>query len=106
MINGGYLIPANTKRGELIFGVFTLPDLMLFIIGIFISLVLIFTLGTDETLNAIISLLPAVIAGFLVAIPIANYRNVLTFIKSMISFYTNQRNYKWKGWCYRGQTRK
>ena len=28
MINGGYLIPANTKKGQLIFGMFTGSDLI------------------------------------------------------------------------------
>ena len=43
MINGGYLIPANTKKGQLIAGWFTPPDLILFITGVLISLVLNFS---------------------------------------------------------------
>lgn len=98
MINGGYLIPANTKKGQLIFGVFTPPDLILFGIGVLISVFALLIVGADETLKAIICLMPALITAFLV-LPIPNYRNVRTFIESAIRFYTNQRIYKWRGWC-------
>ena len=99
MINGGYLIPANTKKGQLIFGMFTPPDLILFGCGVVTSLILLLILGADETLNAIISLIPGLICGFLV-MPVPNYRNVITFIRSMIEFYDGQRVYHWRGWCF------
>lgn len=104
MINGGYLIPANTKKGQLIFGMFTPPDLILFGVGVSLSLILLIILGADETVGAIISLLPGLVCGFLV-MPVPNYRNVITFIKSMISFYRGQRQYKWRGWCLYEQSR-
>ena len=103
MINGGYLIPANTKKGQLIFGMFTGSDLMLFDMGAFGSLVLLLTIGANETLNAVICILPALICGFLIA-PIPNYRNVITFISSAINFYSNQTIYKWRGWCFYEQS--
>ena len=105
MINGGYLIPANTKKGQLIFGYFTVVDLILFVTGLLISLLLLLILGTDNTLISVLSLMPGVICGFLV-MPIPNYRNVRTFFKSMIEFYSNQREYKWKGWCLYEQSKK
>lgn len=106
MINGGYLIPANTKKGQLIAGWFTPPDLILFVTGISISLLLLLILGVDQTLRALIALAPGLICTFLV-IPIANYRNVRTFLKSMIDFYFNtQRQYTWKGWCANEQRKK
>ena len=40
MINGGYLIPANTKKGQLIFGAFTMPDLILLGIGVGFTILL------------------------------------------------------------------
>lgn len=105
MINGGYLIPANTKKGQLIFGMFTPPDLILFCCGVATSLLLLLILGTDESIKAIIALMPGLICGFLV-MPVPNYRNVITFIRSMIDFYQGQRIYKWRGWCFYEQTRK
>jgi len=104
-VNNQYLIPANTKNGQLIFGMFTPPDLILFGCGVATSLILLLILGADETLNAIISLIPGLICGFLV-MPIPNYRNVITFIRSMIEFYDGQRIYHWRGWCFYEQTRK
>ena len=105
MINGGYLIPANTKRGQLIFGMFTPPDLILFGCGVATSLLLLLILGTDESIKAIIALMPGLVCGFLV-MPVPNYRNVITFIRSMMDFYNGQRIYKWRGWCFHEQSRK
>jgi hypothetical protein len=104
MLDGGYLIPANTKKGELIFSIFTMPDLILFGIGIFISVILLLITGADGTLNTIISLAPALVCSFLV-LPLANYRNVRTFIASAFQFLMSQRIYRWKGWCLYEQTR-
>ena len=105
MINGGYLIPANTKKGQLIFGMFTPPDLILFGCGVATSLLLLLILGTDESIKAIIALMPGLVCGFLV-MPVPNYRNVITFIRSMMDFYNGQRIYKWRGWCFYEQSRK
>ena len=90
MINGGYLIPANTKKGQLIFGIFTTVDLMLFGTGVGISIILLLAIGASETINAIVCLIPALVCGFLV-LPIPNYRNVRNFIVSAYQFLTNQR---------------
>ena len=105
-MNGTYLIPANTKKGQLIAGWFTPPDLILFVTGVSISFLLLLILGVNETLRAIVALAPGLICTFLV-VPIANYRNVRTFLKSMIDYYFNtQKEYKWKGWCTYEQGKK
>lgn len=104
MINGGYLIPANTKRGQLIFGIFTPTDLIVFGVGVGISLLLLLIVGTDDTIKAILTLLPALLSAFLV-LPINNYRNVMTLFKSMLEFSQSDKEYEWKGWCSNGNTR-
>lgn len=93
-----YLIPANTKKSMLIFGLFTKFDLILFCCGVGASLLLLLVLPVEQLVMAIIALLPAFITGFLV-LPVPNYYNIRTLITSAISFYTNQRKFKWKGWC-------
>ncbi len=93
-----YLIPANTKRGALIFNVFMINDLILLAVGVSITLILLFTLSTDNLLKTVIILGPGLLAGFLV-LPIPNYHNVLTVIKSGLKFLTERRLYIWKGWC-------
>ena len=93
-----YLIPANTKRSMLIFGLFTKFDLILFGSGIGVTLLTLLLIPEGNFTIAIISLLPALITGFLV-IPIPNYHNTLTFLKSLISLFMNQRKFKWEGWC-------
>ena len=93
-----YLIPANTKKSQLIFGLFNKFDMILFGSGIGASILLLMILPIEELKFAIISLIPGLITGFLV-FPIPNYHNVLTVIKNVIVFkFTNQK-YMWKGWC-------
>lgn len=100
-----YLIPANTKRSMLIFGLFTKFDLILFGSGIGTTLLGLMLIPKGNFALAIISLLPALICSFLV-VPIANYHNTLTFLKSLISFFMNQRKFKWEGWCYKDENTK
>lgn len=98
-MNEEYLIPANTKKGMLIFNVFTPTDLILFGVGVGVSLLLLLILGSDGMLTTILVLLPGLVCSFLV-LPIPNYHNVLTFFSSMFGFFTNQRIFKWRGWCF------
>ena len=93
-----YLIPANTKKSMLIFGVFNKFDLVLFGCGIAASLILLMALPVERILFAIIAIIPGLITGFLV-FPIPYYHNVLTVIMNVITFYTTRREFVWKGWC-------
>ncbi len=93
-----FLIPANAKKSMLIFGLFTKFDLILFLVGVGISLLLLMTLPVQQIAIAIIALLPALVTGFLV-MPVPNYYNMRTLLSSAIQFLMNQRKFKWKGWC-------
>ena len=95
---GEYLIPANSKKSMLIFGMFNRNDLILFGVGIAVSLLLLMALPVDQLLFAIIALAPGVITGILV-IPIPNYHNIRTIIRLAYEFYTTRQQYVWKGWC-------
>ena len=94
-----YLIPANTKKSMLIFGLFTKFDLILFAVGVSLTLILLMTLPIDKLVFAIIAILPAGICALLV-MPVPNYYNMRTLLSSAIGFFMNQRRYKWKGWCF------
>ena len=93
-----YLIPANSKKGQLLFNVFRPIDLGIVLIGAAITLILMFALPGDQIWVIFIKLLPI---GFclLLVLPIANYHNVLVFLQEVLLFYTSRRWYKWKGWC-------
>ncbi len=93
-----YLIPANTKKGQLILSIFRPFDLILFGSGIFVTMIFIIIFQMSSLGMTIVALLPALITGFLV-VPIPYYHNMLNVIAELIEFFTNQRNYKWKGWC-------
>lgn len=95
-----YLIPANTKRGQLILGIFRPFDLILFLSGVLITVILLIILPLSSTTIALISLLPALICSFLV-MPIPYYHNILNVLVEMYDFFINQRKYKWRGWCFK-----
>ena len=99
--NNQYLIPANTKKGGLIFNIFQPIDLWIFGIGIgltLIILVLMSTVGGFDGITSILALIPGLIAVVLV-FPFPNYHNIRTALTDVIAFYTNRQRYVWRGWC-------
>lgn len=96
----GYLVPANAKKGTLIFNLFRPFDLGLLLGGIGISLLGLAIVPSTNIVAVLIALLPGCICGLLV-FPIPNYHNVLCALISIYSFYTERRSYVWKGWCFR-----
>ena len=95
----GYLIPANAKKGTLIFNIFRPFDLILFCTGVGITLLILAFVSSSNLLAVTIALLPGCTAGLLV-FPIPNYHNVLCALISIYKFYTERRRYVWKGWCF------
>ena len=95
----GYLVPANAKRGTLIFNMFRPIDLIMFGVGAGLSLLLLMITQSSSTLIVLLSCLPVGITGLLV-IPIPNYHNVLCALQSVLRFYTERRNSIWRGWCF------
>lgn len=97
-MNNNYLIPANSKKSIMIFGMFYKFDLLLFGCGIAATLIMIWLLPVADIKVAIISIAPAAITGFLV-FPVPHYHNVLTVIISTWRFFTTRQKFVWKGWC-------
>lgn len=95
----GYLVPANAKKGTLIFNIFRPFDLIMFSVGAVVSLLLLVIVNSNDTIMVLISCLPVGITGLLV-VPIPNYHNVLCALQSIYRFFTERRNYKWRGWCF------
>lgn len=96
-----YLIPANANRGRLILGYFRPIDLIIFVVGLSITLVLllIFQNYMDNTVVAILLLMPVLISLLLV-LPIPYQHNVLVLLGAIYNFYfVNRQRYIWKGWC-------
>lgn len=97
-MNNTYLIPANTKSGQLILGYFRPFDLILLGTGVLITLVLLTMLPMNYTWQVIVVVTPGLLSAFLV-IPVPNYHNILTIIIECYTFFTGRRRYIWKGWC-------
>mgnify|MGYP001036423831 CR=1 FL=1 len=93
-----FLIPANSKKSMMIFGLFYPFDLILFGSGVGVTLLLMMILPIANTAMAFIAIAPAVITGFLV-FPVPNYHNVLTVIIGVWNFFTTRQKFVWKGWC-------
>jgi len=96
---GNYLIPANTKRGQLILGFFTPIDLAIFGIGLTVTFLLVMILPMDITWVAVLAITPGLISALLVA-PVAYYHNIRQLIMEIYSYFTKRSKYVWKGWCF------
>lgn len=99
MNNNNYLIPANSKRGQLILNLFRPKDLVIFLSGTLTSflLLMIFSNNLESLLSIVLILLPAIIAGLLV-MPIPYKHNFLVFLQTMYEYLTSRQKYIWKGW--------
>lgn len=95
----GYLVPANAKKGTLIFNIFRPFDLILFCTGVGITLFALAILPSDSLVAVSIALLPGCLCGLLV-FPIPNYHNVMCALISIYNFYTDRRKFVWRGWCF------
>lgn len=106
-MNNSYIIPANSKKGQLLFNLFRPIDLTILVIGIILSFLLLIILPGDTATELVIKLFPACTAAILV-FPVAYYHNVLVFLVEMYIYYTNQSKYYWRGWCawYGNETEK
>lgn len=93
-----YLIPANSKKSQLILGFLTPIDLIIFLVGLTTTLLMLVIFKNPSFILMIGMLLPLLIATFLV-LPVPNYHNILQLITNVIMFFTKRRKYYWKGWC-------
>jgi len=98
-MNNIYLIPANTKKGQLILNLFKPFDLGLLLVGLATTFLLFVIIGNPEGIGTFLILIPGLVSAFLV-LPIPNYHNVLQFFISFYGFLTNQRIFRWRGWCF------
>lgn len=99
-----YLIPANSKKSQLILGYFTPFDLGVFGIGVTFTLVMLILIKTNDIAKMVFILSPALVTGFLV-MPVPNYHNVMTLLGNIWKFYTGRKKYYWRGWCVQYESR-
>lgn len=97
-MQNNYLIPANTKKSQLILGFFTGIDLAIFASGCVLSFSMLVLFNTAGLGYLLLMLLPALIGTFLV-MPVPHYHNVLQLLTNIFNFFLNRRTYYWKGWC-------
>ena len=97
-MRNNYLIPANSKKSQLILNAFRPIDLMIVGAGAFITLALMFIIPGDGLFEITIKLFPLGI-GLLLVVPIPFYHNVLVFLREVYIFFSSQKTYVWRGWC-------
>lgn len=93
-----YLIPANSKRSMLILSLFAPIDLVIGGIGGGISVVLMLMIKMETIVDILIILAPFLISAVMI-IPVPNHRNVWQLTANVLHYFTNQRKYRWRGWC-------
>lgn len=105
-MNNEFLIPANSKKSVLIFGIFTKFDAILFGSGVGLSLLMMMIIPSSVgIIGMIITILPALVTGFLV-FPVPNYHNVRILLISIWEFFTTRQKFIWKGWCVASEIEK
>lgn len=96
-----YLVPANSKKQNLIFGFMLKTDLIIMVIALSLTFMLLFLVSASSLIGVIIIILPIFTGGLLV-FPIPNYHNVRIFIKDMYKYHmVYRKKYMWRGWCYK-----
>lgn len=97
-MRNNYLIPANSKKSQLILNAFRPIDLGIMGAGALITLALMFIIPGDGLIELTIKLLPLGI-GLLLVVPIPFYHNVLVFLREVYIYFSSQKTYVWRGWC-------
>ncbi len=100
-----FLIPANSKKSMLILGFFTQVDLLVFGIGVGLTVILMLTVNVKVVKDVVFVLMPALVVSFLVT-PIPYHHNVRTFINNLYTYFASRKTYYWKGWCIRDGEKK
>ena len=96
-----YLVPANSKKQTLLFGIFDKTDIPIVVAGIILTLPMLFLMPIGKLWGLVVALLPIMVAVFLV-FPVPNYHNVRILLKEIYRFYfVKRRKYVWRGWCYK-----
>lgn len=93
-----YLIPANSKRSMLIFGLFTPIDLLIFSIGAGLTIILMLILDAETIQDLLVILAPLLISSVMLT-PVPNHRNLWQLTANVYGYFSNRRTYYWKGWC-------
>ncbi len=97
-----YLIPANSKKSQLYFGVFKGIDLIILLVGVVIELPVLFLIKGDSIFILFLRLLPIAVTLFML-IPIAYYHNMRILIREVYLYIKNRitypAGYYWRGWC-------
>ena len=94
-----YIIPANSKKSQLILSYFTLFDLLVFGIGVFTSMLLLMTIKNVPFPVMVCFSLPALITGFLILPLPPHYHNIMTFLGNFNKYMVSVKKYYWRGWC-------
>ena len=94
-----YIIPANSKKSQLILSYFTLSDLIIFGIGAGISLISMLVIKGASFGVMVALALPAMFSAFLILPLPPYYHNIRTIIGNFNRYIFGIKKYYWRGWC-------
>ncbi|MBQ8659620.1 MAG: hypothetical protein IJ475_02130 [Bacilli bacterium] len=96
--SNNFLIPANSKKSMLILGFFTPLDLIVFSVGVILSVILLLLIKSSNIMVLLGLASPALLAALMVA-PVPNYHNVMTLLSNVYKYFSGRKKYYWRGWC-------
>jgi len=100
-----YLMPANSKKSRLIFGFFTVIDLIIVGIGVTLTVLFLIVLKDPPLWQLLLAIVPLLVCVTLV-FPVPNYHNVRQLLINIFYFVLGRKRYYWKGWCVKDDTDK
>jgi len=91
------LVPANAKKGLLIFNMYKLTDFLLIVVSAIITIIIYFMV--DKSFASILLAMSPLVLAILYTIPIPNYQNLNKVLRNLSQYTRNDQKYYWKGWC-------
>ena len=99
-MNSNYLIPANSKRSQLILNWLKPIDLIILVSGALVTASLAFIFGSKATFVGLILMCIPLFVCVTLVLQVPNYHNVRQLLTNVFTFFfIRPRTYYWRGWC-------
>lgn len=96
-----YIIPTNTKKGQLLFGFLRGIDVAIVLSGAALTFLIAFIIGNINSLGSIVAIIIPITVAAVLVFPVPHYHNFIQFLTNIMVYFTKRRRYYWKGWCVR-----
>ena len=99
-MNSNYLIPANSKKSQLILNWLKPIDLIILLSGGLVTAILAFTFGTKANFVGLVMMCLPLLFCVTLVLQVPNYHNIRQLLTNIFTFFfVRPRTYYWRGWC-------